>query len=234
MQSLTDVRSEVDLKGDASPSRRKQKTRTWAWAWGADCETAQHTVWSRDAINSVNEGKHVMTGLQSHWWGWWMAFSSNTWQFITHLRHKHAHTHSYGAFAHRESLTYPNSCSFSPLLTFCITTYAVLHQAFSNVFLAPNHIHSLGKSSCTHRVSLAAAPSWTLISQRWRALRSSIPLSSLSVSAMNNYYYLLPVAYYSPWIDLSFSIENVRNNEKWQSQNSIVQADVLKLPDKSD
>lgn len=111
-------------------------------------------VWSREmAINSVNEGKRVMTGPKSHWWGWWMAFSSNTWQFITHLRHAHVLI----VYFHTESHT-----CFSPLLTFCSSTYAVLQKPFSFVLMAlqsrkqpwkSSHVHTQ-----THRNALISYP----------------------------------------------------------------------------
>lgn len=103
----------------------------------ANCETVQHTVWSKEAIISANEGKRVMTGPQSHWWGWWMAFSSSTWQFITHLRHKHVPTLTM-LFHTQEITRSPMHCSFFPLFIFCMSTCAVLLQPFSIVWLTLN------------------------------------------------------------------------------------------------
>lgn len=113
----------------------------------------QQSLVKRDAINSVTEGKRVMTGPKSHWWGWWMAFSSNTWQFITHLRHAYILI----VYFHTESHT-----CFSPLLTFCSSTYAVLQKPFSFVLMAlqsrkqpwkSSHVHAQ-----THRNALISYP----------------------------------------------------------------------------
>lgn len=123
------------------------KTQIRMWEQETNSETAQLRVWSREmAINSVNEGKHVMTGPQSHWWGWWMAFHSNTWQFITHSRRKHTHNFSEHISA---SHTHSHSLSFSPLLTFCTSTYAL--QCCSALYCwHRNHIYGLGKHSWIH------------------------------------------------------------------------------------
>lgn len=62
MQSLTAVCSELHLNIDANAKLRKTQNKRLE----SERPTARQAVWSREAINSVNEGKHVMTGPQSH------------------------------------------------------------------------------------------------------------------------------------------------------------------------